>query len=280
MGRQAENTLANWQLSRLRTVHAGRKDYGSGRNDVTVLSYYWGANDAQHDTQFFRVESAFRETWLNCGLMRSVIVTDHPTREAERFAEDFPNVEIQIEPSLVPGSLPSMSRDCDGRLSDRFSTEYLLVVQDDGFPLRSGLDGFLGKWDFIGAPYVRDMWLPRTVACMLNLWTSNGGFSIRTHRMCELAAHYFRTRWHTCADQHLISEDIFYTETLPKHHWKYNRSMKIADNRSAIRFAWDVIVPQPITAAPFGFHRAETFVEIQKRMWAPEIPPASKGDLK
>ena len=263
----SEKTLANWQLSRLRTIHAGRKDYGKGRNDVTVLSYYWGADDFCPDTQFFRVESAFRETWLRCGSLRSVIVTDRPTKDVERFAEDFPNVEIQIEPSLIPGNLLSMSRDCDGMFEKRFSTEYLMVIQDDGFPVRSGLDEFIGRWDFIGPPYVRDKWLQRLVAGALNLWTSNGGFSLRTHRMCELAAKYFRRRWHQCMDPFIVGEDAYYTETLLKHHWIYNRTMRMADNRSAIRFAWDIIVPQPVKELPFGFHRAETFVEFLKRGW-------------
>ena len=158
-----------------------------------------------------------------------------------------------------PGDLLSMSRDCDGKFAERFDTEYLLVVQDDGFPLRSGLDEFIGRWDFIGPPYVRDRWLQRLVAGALNLWTANGGFSLRTHKMCELAAWYFKKRWHKCMDPRIVGEDAYYTETLLKHHWKYNRTMKMADNRSAVRFAWDILVPQKVREMPFGFHRAETF---------------------
>lgn len=263
----ATDTLAEWQKKRLRTVHGGRTDYGKGRDDVTVLAYYWGADVEKPDTQFYRIESAFRETWLQCGMMPSVVVTDRPTKQLEKFAEDFPSVAIQVEPSLVPGDIFTMSQDCDGRFADRFNTEYLMVIQDDGFPLQPGLDDFLGKWDFIGPPYVRDKWLPRLLAGVLNLWTANGGFSIRTHRMCEMAADYWRSKWHMCNDPYIVGEDAYYTSTLLKHEWKYNRTMKMADNRSALKFAYDIIVPQPIKELPFGFHRAETFVEFVKRGW-------------
>ena len=117
---EATELLTRWQHRRLDTVHANRTDYGHGPDSVTVLAYYWGADSANPDTQFFRIESAFRETWLHCGMMKSVIVTDKPTTELQAFAQKFPCVEIQIEPSLIPGNLYTMSADCDGRFADRF----------------------------------------------------------------------------------------------------------------------------------------------------------------
>lgn len=265
--KSATEALCEWQRNRLETIHKGR-DYGNGRDDVTVLAYYWGADAGRAGTEFYRIESAFRETWLHCGMMKSVIVTDKLTDELKQFSLLFPKVEIQIEPSLIPGDLDSMSFDCNGRFVERFSTEYLMVIQDDGFPLRTGLDGFLGKWDFIGAPYVRDKFFPRLVAGLLNLWTSNGGFSIRTHRICEMAAEYWRKKYcNFKGDVHWIGEDAYYTETLLKREWRYNRTMKMADNRSAIKFGYDIIVPQPIRELPFGFHRAETFVDFVNRGW-------------
>lgn len=267
MNNSASEVLQRWQRSRLETVHSGRKDYGKGSESVTILVYYWGAEVEKPDTQFYRIESAFRETWLNCGMMKSVIVTDKPTKDMERFAETFPLVEIQVEPKLVPGDIFTMSQDCDANFERRFNTEYLMVIQDDGFPLRQGLEKFLGKWDFIGAPYVRDMFLARLRAWVLNLWVANGGFSIRTHRMCEMAADYWRKKWHVCKDPNIVGEDAYYTSTLLKHEWRYNRTMKMADTRSAIDFAYDIIVPQPIKKLPFGFHRAETFADFLDRGW-------------
>ena len=196
-----------------------------------------------------------------------MIVTDCPTQEVEAFASIFPFVQIQVEPNLIPGNLFSMSCDCDGKLADRFDTEYLMIVQDDGFPLRSGIEGFLGKWDFIGPPYVRDRFLPRFIAGMFNLWTANGGFSIRTKRMCDLAQKYWREKYHAFPDCHAVGEDAYYTETLLMRHWKYRRTMKMADCRSAIKFGYDCVVTQPVKSLPFGFHRAETFVEFVRRGW-------------
>ena len=264
----ATDILVEWQKKRLDTIHSGRTDYGKGRDDVTVLAYYWGASPDNEEARFSRVESAFRETWLQCGMMKSVIVTDSVTPEVRQFSQAFPIVEVQVEPSLVPGNLDSMSFDCDSRLEKRFGTQYLMIIQDDGFPLKPGIDRFLGKYDFIGAPYVRDKFLSRFVAGLLNLWTSNGGFSIRTHRMCEMAAYYWRKKYcNFKGDVHWLGEDAYYTETLLKHEWKYNRTMKMADNRAALKFAYDIIVPQPIKELPFGFHRAETFVDFLKRGW-------------
>ena len=264
----ATDILSEWQRTRLNSVHSEKIDYGTGRKDVTVLTYYWGASPENAEARFFRVESAFRETWLHCGCMKSVIVTDKITSEVSQFAEKFPNVEVQIEPKLIPGNLDSMSFDCDSRLAERFETPYLMIIQDDGFPLQSGIDKFLGKWDFIGAPYVRDRFFTRIIASFFNLWTSNGGFSIRTHRMCEMAAYYWRKKYcNFKGDVHWLGEDAYYTETLLKYEWKYNQTMKMADNRSALKFAYDIIVPQPIKELPFGFHRAETFVDFLKRGW-------------
>lgn len=267
MSDTATELLADWQRRRLDTVHANRTDYGAGRPDLTVLTYYWGADADRPDTQFFRIESAVRETWLQCGLTKTVIVTDRPTRETLAFAALFPQVEIQTEPSLVAGDLYTMSADCDGKLAGRFATEYLMIIQDDGFPLRRGIDEFIGRWDYIGAPYVREKFLPRLIAGMFNLWTMNGGFSIRSKRCCELAARYWREQYHAYGDCHTVGEDAYYTETLPRQKREYRRTMRLADNRSAIRFAWDSLIPYDVKELPFGFHRATTFADLQGRGW-------------
>lgn len=263
----AAGILRRWQKRRLETVHKDRVDYGAGPARVAALAYLWGTRAGGRDSQFYRIEAAFRETWLHCGMMKSVIVTDSPTAEMNAFAEKFPSVEIQAEPSLVPGNLYTMSADCNGKLAERFSTGYVMVIQDDGFPLRPGLDRFLDKWDFIGAPYVRDKFLPRLAARMLNLWVSNGGFSLRSAKICNMAAKYWRERYRSYPDCQAVAEDTYYTETLVKDVREYRRNMKLADNRSAIAFSWDCIVPWNVREPPFGFHRAETFAELLRRGW-------------
>lgn len=86
--------------------------------------------------------------------MKTVIVTNDSHRCVTDFAGRFDNVEVQVESGLIPGKLESMSIDCLGRLHTRFATPYVLTVQDDGFPLWRGLDEFVGKYDYVGAPCV------------------------------------------------------------------------------------------------------------------------------
>lgn len=256
MRSSAENVLAEWQKARLATVHAGRKDYGVGRDDVTVLSYYWGATADSPDTQFYRMEVAFRETWLHCGMLHSVIVTDCPTKEVECFAENFPNVEIQIEPTLVPGRLFTMSADMNGRLFTRFKTPYVLIIQNDGYPIRTGMEDFVGKYDFIGAPYIGLQWWKQLISYVTNYRVQNGGFSLRSRAICEAAAYYWNEKYHKLGDCIESAEDIFYTSTLIKKERKYRRTFRLATSKESLAFSWDALVPIPQPdKLPFGFHR-------------------------
>ena len=250
--------LVEWQRGRMELVHKGRVAYGEGPREVTVLAYFWGAAD------FWRVECAIRETWLKCGQMKTVIVTDGERDEVKRFAAEFECVEVQVEKGLVAGSLGSMSADCNGKLAGRFSTEYVLVVQDDGFPLRAGLGEFLGKWDFIGAPSIRDLFLPRLAARVLNHWTMNGGFSLRSRRICELAAKYWKAKYQAWGECKAVSEDTFYTQTLLRNEGAYRRAVRLPENREALKFSYDAIVKFDVKELPFGFHRASSFEELTR----------------
>ena len=122
-------------------------------NEVTVLAYHFW-DDQGYDAAFGRLALAVRETWRHCGQLRTVLVVNKTRPCIEAFAAENREVEVQVEPSLVPGDINSMSADCNSRLWTRFSTPYVLVIQADGYPLRGGLEEFVGKYDFIGAPYV------------------------------------------------------------------------------------------------------------------------------
>ncbi len=219
------------------------------------------------DGQFACLASAIIETWRNCGMMKTVIVCSSACASIEKFAETFsPWVEIQIEPLLVPGDIDSMSRDCNGHLCDRFSTEFTLIVQNDGFPLKPGLESFLGPWDFIGAPYVRMRW-PQQLFCKITgAWVSNGGFSLRSHEICDQAAWYWRRKYAGVLQGRWVAEDLYYTQFLPFHERTYRREIRIADTQSALRFSYDAIVPMQLAELPFGFHRATTFAQISNLM--------------
>ena len=240
--------------------------FRDGPASVTTLVYYF-RDAATYDAKFANLRGALFETWRHCGKTKTVVVTNAVGASLAAFAGKYPWVEPQVEPSLVPGNLYTMSADCDARLADRFSTPYLLIVQEDGFPLRDGLEKFLGLgYDYIGAPYVRDRFLPRLLAKSFNHWTMNGGFSLRSHRVCEWAARYWREQYHAYGDCHAVGEDAYYTETLVRQKRAYRRTMRFPENRLALSFAWDDVVPSfDVTALPFGFHRASTFERLSER---------------
>lgn len=264
--------LELWQGIRLakRRTEVPRKE---GPSSVTVLAYHFWPPE-QSDSRFGRIESAIRETWAHCGLLRTVLVMDRTSAMADAFRSRFIGcVDIQEEPSLVPGDVHTMSLDCIQRLHRRFTTDYVLIVQEDGFPIRGGLEEHVGRWDFIGAPYVRDTWSRRLACGALNCWVSNGGFSLRSKRVCEFASQLWDRRFGRLPRCRASSEDIYYTETLPLRSRLYRRSVRIADNRSAAAFSYDAIFAFPGTSVPFGFHGPEAFGWLRRQGW---IAPAEE----
>lgn len=240
-------------------------------SDVTVLAYhFWGREG--YETAFEKIAHAFNETWRHCGLLKSVLVVNETAPCVERFVAEHANVEVQVEPSLVPGDIFTMSADMNGRLYMRFATPYVLIIQGDGYPLRPGLGEFVGKYDFIGAPYVGLQWWKTLVAWAMNYHVQNGGFSLRSHAICRAAAWHWNRKYHALGNCKAASEDIFYTETLVKRERRYRRAFRFASSRESLAFSWDAIVPIPKPKKlPFGFHREST-VEILCGKDVDEIP--------
>lgn len=247
--------LSKWQ-EYIKTIHHydGVK-YQQGRTDVTIVAYHFW-DESQYDEMWIDLEFAIRETWRHCGALKTVIVTNIIRKSVQDFSEKFSFVSIQYEPSLIAGDIFSMSADCNSKLASRFDTEYVLVVQNDGYPLRSGLDEFVGKYDFIGAPYIRNR-LPQQLYCRLfKTWVMNGGFSLRSHNICDFAAYHWNKTYSGLGDCRAASEDIFYTETLPRKEPSFRRQFNLPTTQEALSFSWDALVPIKIPSAlPFGFHR-------------------------
>ncbi len=228
--------------------------HGSVNADVTVLAYHFWRREG-YETAFAAVRHAIEETWLHCGKLKTVLVVNECQPCVDSFAAENVNVEIQVEPSLIPGDIHSMSVDCNSKLYTRFSTPYVLIVQNDGYPQRPGLRDFVGRYDFIGAPYVRDSWWKNLICRALNCWTQNGGFSLRSRRICEAAAKLWNEKYSKLGPCTNSSEDIFYTQFLPLHNRSYRRAFRLATNRESLRFSHDPIVPIPEPKEkPFGFH--------------------------
>ena len=258
--------LAEWQNDRLATIHRGRIDYGHGRDDVTVVAYHFWNEDG-FERAFRRVECAIRETWLHCGMMKTVVVVNRAMPCIAAFADAFPAVSVQVEPSLAPGRIFTMSADMNGRLFSRFGSEYCLVVQNDGFPLRGGLDEFVGRFDFIGAPYVRNTWWKQIVAKLLNCQVQNGGFSLRSRAICEHAARLWNARYSALGEFADSSEDLFYTKFLPLREHAYRRRFRLAAFADSLAFSYDAAMPiPPPEKIPFGFHGEKAFAAMHQRV--------------
>ena len=105
-------------------------------------------------------------------------------------------------------------------------------------------------------------WWKRLVAWLTNYHVQNGGFSLRSHAICEAAAKFWNEKYHALGDCNAASEDIFYTGTLVKKECSYRRSFRLASSRESLRFSWDAIVPiERPRELPFGFHGFKTFEE-------------------
>ena len=227
---------------------------------VTVLIYTF-PKPGTEDAAFAKIVASIQKTWKHVGQLKTVIVASHRFAAVEKFVAEKDNVELQVEPTLVPGNIKTMSMDCIKRLYRRFSTPYVLVIQDDGFPIRGGLAEFLGKCDFYGAPIISDGW-KRKLAYAIGLGSFNGGFSLRSRRFCEYASKMwfsFFSKFMAEDNRHL-GEDFYYTtllKFLPMTWLKFS----FPSEQEAFRFAVDTLgglVAYPKGTVPFGLHGKDT----------------------
>ena len=257
-------SLRDWQRKRLPVLRD--MNFASSRHvdSVTIVAYSFPEEDEGEAFEF--VECAIRQAWFVLGMLKTTVVVHRRFPKVDAFASECANwVDVQVEPSLVPGNIESMSADCGERLHLRFTTPYCLVVQDDGFPLQDNLEEFLGKYDYVGAPYVRIAWWRSIICAVLGMWVSNGGFSLRSKRICEAAAYWWARKYKACHPCEKTVDDLYYTKTLPLQHLPYRLKFNLADHKTALRFSYDDIVDQPIKALPLGFHRASTFETLQQK---------------
>lgn len=249
--------LRDWQRLRLKELRDSSFSLSPHFADLTLVAYSFPA-EPESDA-FDWIECAVLQSWHVLGSLRTVIIAHRHFPKLDAFAARHQNIEVQIEPSLRPGDIDTMSADCDGRLYSRFSTPYCLIVQDDGFPLRDNLSDFIGRYDFVGAPYVRIAWWRNAISRLIGLHTSNGGFSLRSHRICRAAAELWQRKYSRLHPSTLTIDDLYYTQTLPLRHPMFRLRFRIAPNTTAIRFSYDSIVQQPLNTPPMGFHRASSF---------------------
>jgi hypothetical protein len=204
--------LKSWQADRLALLRKFDFKPSSYANAVTAVIYAF----LQDESRFAGMEFSILQTWKTLGLLPVAIVCDREYKAAQHLSETYPNhINIQIEPSLVPGKIETMSQDMIKNLYRRFETQYCLVIQDDGFPLYDSLEYFLGKWDYVGAPSIRDIApFKQCLADIFRMHVLGGGLSLRSQRLCRAAAGQWKLWRHFLSptSRHAV-EDVFYTQT-------------------------------------------------------------------
>jgi len=253
-------TLNEWHQSR--KTHPRHLDCSHiGCSDLTVITYIYGAPDYV-ESHFYQIENALRETWFQLGMLKSVLVTNHITPSIEAFRATFRDwLRIEICTSLKPGDLYEYSRDCIANLHKRFDTPYVLFVHPDGFPLRSGIEEFIGKYDYIGAPWTDndDIW--GRLLLSQSHRVGNGGFSLRSHAICEEASHLYKRFWKIIPNCFLLYEDYFFCRFLTKFNHKYKQRFSFPTTDEATSFALENFHKSPLRL-PLGFHSATAFEQL------------------
>lgn len=258
--------LSDWQSRRLAQPIPS---FGEAVSQLSTVVYHFG-NPAVIDSQFTAIQASLLETWRHCGIMRTTIVTNCVTQMLEAFAEKYsPYIKITFNQELIPGDVESMSIDCNANLHKYFDTEYVLVVQNDGFPLREGLDCFLGKYDYIGAPFVRHNLITNITGLSRNHAVGNGGFSLRSKEICQQASYFWKKRYSSwfSKNSRFTKEDAFYCCVLPILEPSYRRVMKFASIEEALSFSFDALYDRTPNNLPFGFHGPAAFRFFVKKGW-------------
>ena len=233
---------------------------------VTLLAYFFWDDD-RIETKFYTVECAFLCAFKTFGLMPSVLVVNKETEAIRLFCEKY-GVTLQVDKSLT-GGVPRMNLDCIQNLHRRFWTDYVLIIQSDGMPVNPGLEFFLGKYDYVGAPWpghchLRD-WFPYPKYAV-----GNGGFCLRSKRICEQASKAYNAFWRYLPYNWLVGDDVFYCKTMPflSRYWK--RSFYFPDRERALEFSIEYKVPDvEMVRPPIGFHSETGFREYVKKFGIP-----------
>lgn len=149
------------------------------------------------------------------------------------------------------GSIKEYSDFCIGELNDFIDTEFVMIVQHDGFILNpESWDYDFLKYDYIGAPWLVSDWSSRTFKIPKELigqsMVGNGGFCIRSKKFVELSASFFKQGKIPNTDPEDVALCIWYRDQFEKE------GMKFAPVEVAARFSLEGEEIQ--LDKQFGFH--------------------------
>lgn len=259
-------TLDEWQRAIIGPLRNFTFEKSSLTN-ITLLAYFFW-DDERIETLFYKIECAFLCAFKSWGLTNAVVVVNRETRKIRSFC-DLYGIELQVERSLSGGGLRRMSIDCIVNLYRRFRTEYVVIIQTDGMPVTSGIEDFMGKYDYIGAPWpghchYKD-WFPYP-----KYGVGNGGFCMRSRRICEQASKSYNAFWRHMPYTWLVGDDVFYCKTMPflSNYWR--KEFKFPTVNEAIKFSIEAIPPKAkIMQPPLGFHSAYGFQQYVRQFGMP-----------
>jgi len=251
-------TLETWRFSRLPILKA-KKFVSAISKDVTIIIYhFWPDNET--DNRFQETEFSILQTWLWCSKLPVRIITNKRTQKMSMFAQEHGEVCIIESSRLIPGYLLSMSLDMVGHLSEYFQTKYVLIIQNDGFPLRRGLDPFLNNFTYWGAPFAKESWKQKLIEMFTSCSVGNGGFSLRHRDVCiEANRLWFKWAW-LLKDTRWMTEDAYYCIMARILGSKYRQLISFPSRKEAFTFGYDSLTGVPVPRQlPFGVHGASSF---------------------
>lgn len=233
--------------------------------EVTLLTP-WLWSDERFDSLLDSLLAAILMAWRFCGRLPVVLVVNRVTPALQKLADEW-GLRLQVEPHIKGGggNAKALNQDAILNLSSRFDTEYVLSFQNHAFPIRSGLEAFLGPYDYVGAPWVfgKDDWVTRFLL-RHRYDVGNGAFSLRSRRLCETVAWYFRRKYKLLPFCYLVIDDYFIGKTLPSFEKRYRKTIRVASPQAAAEFALEdnVELHTAVRAHPFGFHGPAAFAQL------------------
>lgn len=257
-------TLEAWRKKRFPCLKE-RDFVTSTHNDVTIVIYhFWPANET--DDRFKETEFSILQTWLWCGKLPVKIITNKRIQRMSMFAQERGEVDIIESNRLIPGSLLSMSLDMVGYLSGYFQTKYVLIIQNDGFPLRKGLDQFLNNFTYWGAPFVKESRKQKVIEMFISCSVGNGGFSLRHHDVCvEANRLWLKWEW-LLKDTRWMAEDAYYCIMARILGSKYRHLISFPSRKEAFTFGYDRLTGVPVpNELPFSVHGEGSFLALYDR---------------
>lgn len=258
--RWARSWLGLFRAGNLLMLRDRVSTFGVRKNCRTTLVLYYFSDD---DSKFEEFEFSILHTWMILGKMPCVLIVNKFSSAVKSFARSFADtVEVQVENRLIPGRVETMSRDCVTCLWKRIKTENMLVIQNDGFPLRDRLNDFQGC-GYVGAPVTFK-------AMVLGYWpwafVQNGGFSLRSRSFSRMVSC-------VCSEKHLSrAEDWVYSYAPLRHPCRFRAverkaSRSLAREFSAIDFRGLIDISNA-GYKPFGVHGATAIYQRRKDLAA------------